>query len=413
MSDEPEPKESPDAAGRVGDEAPESADIPQHQGQPQERVIEVDKLLLRDAAGKYRGKISAQEDGSASMLLSDNSGQAWVWLGINPSGEAFLELKDRHGEVNFKVPAGSPPPEAADQPAPTPPQDPVPDSPPRYPEPPGPFQTVAMPGEGGGVPPGGLGGEASIYVRDRLDKIDRQNRRQWFFLGVILPLLVLILATQAYLLVRLHHPGSLEAQALAVQDPNGVMRAWLGAKDGKVGLDLWDRQGKRRAFMGLGPEGSPGLTLYDQEQRPRAQLVLGPDGNPKFKLEDNLGLKGLTEQHAPHDLGNQQNSVGTVPGSEKGTVTSPTPNAGDTQGKNVSPDRAAPAEVVYVGSKTSNKYHYPSCKWAKTIKPSKLIVFHSAAEAQELGYSPCPVCKPPRIDKKPPQTPGPGAKPAE
>jgi hypothetical protein len=48
------------------------------------------------------------------------------------------------------------------------------------------------------------------------------------------------------------------------------------------------------------------------------------------------------------------------------------------------------------GSKTSNKYHYPACKWAKQIKASKLIKFRSPEEAQEAGYIPCPVCKPPK-----------------
>ena len=47
------------------------------------------------------------------------------------------------------------------------------------------------------------------------------------------------------------------------------------------------------------------------------------------------------------------------------------------------------------GSKTSNKYHYPTCKWTKQISPSNLIKFRSPEEAQKAGYIPCPVCKPP------------------
>jgi methylphosphotriester-DNA--protein-cysteine methyltransferase len=48
------------------------------------------------------------------------------------------------------------------------------------------------------------------------------------------------------------------------------------------------------------------------------------------------------------------------------------------------------------GSKTSNKYHYPTCKWTKQIKSSNLIKFRSPEEAQKAGYIPCPVCKPPK-----------------
>jgi pilus assembly protein CpaE len=61
---------------------------------------------------------------------------------------------------------------------------------------------------------------------------------------------------------------------------------------------------------------------------------------------------------------------------------------------------AAKAQVKpkYVGSSTSNKYHYPDCKWAKTIPHKKLIGFKSVAEAQAKGYIPCPTCNPPRKD---------------
>ncbi len=49
----------------------------------------------------------------------------------------------------------------------------------------------------------------------------------------------------------------------------------------------------------------------------------------------------------------------------------------------------------FVGSVTSNRYHLPSCKWAKTIKPKKAITFASPEEASKAGYVPCPRCKPP------------------
>jgi hypothetical protein len=63
---------------------------------------------------------------------------------------------------------------------------------------------------------------------------------------------------------------------------------------------------------------------------------------------------------------------------------------------------AKPTEVIppvkYVGSITSNKYHYPHCKWAAEINPKKLRTFSSAKEARERGYIPCPTCGPPRHD---------------
>jgi methylphosphotriester-DNA--protein-cysteine methyltransferase len=56
------------------------------------------------------------------------------------------------------------------------------------------------------------------------------------------------------------------------------------------------------------------------------------------------------------------------------------------------------ADFKYVGSKTSNKYHYPDCKWAKRISAKNLITFKSAQEAVKAGYVPCKVCNPPTKD---------------
>jgi hypothetical protein len=61
------------------------------------------------------------------------------------------------------------------------------------------------------------------------------------------------------------------------------------------------------------------------------------------------------------------------------------------------PNRPSAAKVVYVGSKNSNKYHYPTCKWAKQIKPGGLITFKSVEEARHRHYFPCPACKPPPL----------------
>ncbi|MDO9334438.1 MAG: thermonuclease family protein [Dehalococcoidales bacterium] len=52
----------------------------------------------------------------------------------------------------------------------------------------------------------------------------------------------------------------------------------------------------------------------------------------------------------------------------------------------------------YVGSKSSDKYHIPSCTWAKKINPENEVWFNSATDAKLNGYSPCGVCKPPASD---------------
>ena len=55
----------------------------------------------------------------------------------------------------------------------------------------------------------------------------------------------------------------------------------------------------------------------------------------------------------------------------------------------------ADSEKVFVGSVKSDKYHYPSCKWAEKIKPENEIWFSSSQDARNQGYVPCKVCSPP------------------
>lgn len=55
--------------------------------------------------------------------------------------------------------------------------------------------------------------------------------------------------------------------------------------------------------------------------------------------------------------------------------------------------------TTYVGSSSSNKYHYTTCKWAQKILPENLVTFNSPEEAMKSGYMPCKVCKPPMKSK--------------
>lgn len=47
---------------------------------------------------------------------------------------------------------------------------------------------------------------------------------------------------------------------------------------------------------------------------------------------------------------------------------------------------------AFVGSKNSNKYHLPSCRWAKQIKPENLVCFSSVEDAVKKGYQPDKNC---------------------
>ncbi len=50
----------------------------------------------------------------------------------------------------------------------------------------------------------------------------------------------------------------------------------------------------------------------------------------------------------------------------------------------------------YVGSKRSDKYHLPDCKWAKKIGTQNQIWFDTVAEAQSAKYLACSICDPGR-----------------
>lgn len=43
-------------------------------------------------------------------------------------------------------------------------------------------------------------------------------------------------------------------------------------------------------------------------------------------------------------------------------------------------------------SKKSNKYHFPTCKWAKKIKQKNLIIFETSSDAENSKYIPCKIC---------------------
>lgn len=47
---------------------------------------------------------------------------------------------------------------------------------------------------------------------------------------------------------------------------------------------------------------------------------------------------------------------------------------------------------AFVGSKNSNKYHLPTCRWAKNIKPENLVCFSSVEDAVAKNYQPDKTC---------------------
>lgn len=51
-----------------------------------------------------------------------------------------------------------------------------------------------------------------------------------------------------------------------------------------------------------------------------------------------------------------------------------------------------PQNCAFIGSKNSNKYHVPTCRWAKNIKPENITCFKDKNEAESKGYLPDKNC---------------------
>jgi hypothetical protein len=98
-----------------------------------------------------------------------------------------------------------------------------------------------------------------------------------------------------------------------------------------------------------------------------------------------------TPPQPPKPIAEVQNTLSAAP---KIKVNDPQPVAAPSDPKTAE----VPAPVKYVGFLTSNKYHYPGCKWAAGIKQHGYQTFSSDREAREKGYIPCPTCKPSQSD---------------
>ena len=145
-------------------------------------------------------------------------------------------------------------------------------------------------------------------------------------------------------------------------------------------------------------KGAPSLKSAVQLQDPS---TIEPQTSPEASPPDRQKAAPATAEGIPSLTGPSQEPTPSAAAQE----TSALPAGQESLPVTNTPQEPKAPAVTYVGSITSNKYHYPDCKWAKTIIPRKVRVFHSVAEAQKAGYISCPVCRPPLTDEsKPPTT---------
>ena len=255
------------------------------------------------------------------------------------------------------------------------------------------------------------------------EQLPPRGSGQRFFNISILLLLVVALGGLSFLLAQTQWGrGSVETGSLTIRGTDGLVHAWLGERDGQVSLCLLDKAGRSRAQLTLDAAGSPSLSLLDEPQKNRVELKMGAGGEPVLSQVKEPALPAGRMSKTPVPSGDETAAPAAAlpePAAPKTPETAAAlpenpdnPKAAEgpdhlSSDRSRGPGSALPEDtgtnvpaavpaVKFVGSKTSNKYHYPDCRWAKTIRPDRLVTFGSVDAAQERGYVPCPACKPPK-----------------
>jgi hypothetical protein len=74
------------------------------------------------------------------------------------------------------------------------------------------------------------------------------------------------------------------------------------------------------------------------------------------------------------------------------TTTTTTETTTTTQAEGSCTALGCPSGTEFVGSKSSDKYHLCTCRYAKKIKPDNIVCFSSKQDAESQGYVPCGTC---------------------
>ena len=197
-------------------------------------------------------------------------------------------------------------------------------------------------------------------ILNLLTRVEQQNRHLTIYGSVILTLVFVFMLFSTYLLKETH--------------------ALLGKSPIKVASGISVPQPPENGAHPLKADNQPQSAAPAKAPNNAAAPPLAPKEPAQAGAGENVTL--TSESHTPA----LQQQILKMPA---GQAPSPVINT---------PRESAVPMVDYIGSITSNKYHYRDCKWAKTIIPRKVRVFHSVAEAHKAGYISCPTCKPPLTD---------------
>jgi hypothetical protein len=130
-----------------------------------------------------------------------------------------------------------------------------------------------------------MDGRTPEDVARRLETLERESRR-WKRVG----LLVLVGAAAGLVMGQVRAPAdTIEARRVVVKDASGAPRGVLsGTNDGAV-LELYDKDGDRRAVLGLAGDGSVVLSLSAKAEKVGAWLSTTSFGQSSLQFADRSG----------------------------------------------------------------------------------------------------------------------------
>jgi hypothetical protein len=98
-------------------------------------------------------------------------------------------------------------------------------------------------------------------------------------------------------------------------------------------------------------------------------------------------MQGQKWQNKPLIIEKSAQAITCTPEGEK-----PAPGANLSPSEPLVNPAANKQACAYVGSKNSNKYHLPTCQWAKRIKPENVVCFKSVEDVAGKNYQPDKGC---------------------
>jgi hypothetical protein len=245
------------------------------------RVLEAQEIVIKDPAGRVRGRLSSWNNGDfAGLAVYDAQGRTVAELGGWAAGGAALHLYDGEQKLRADVRAWAN------------------------------GLSAMRVWDKGGVPRAMLtheveDGRGRLAIQDGRGRLRLElsaadngaiNQRLWDANGKVRSWWSVEPGGQPFFSLRdkderVRTELSVRADGtpdVKLYEASGKARTWLSLEpDGSAIFSLWDRDGRSRMSLTVDPAGSPSLRQLDAAGKARVWLAVGaPDGRPALSLRD-------------------------------------------------------------------------------------------------------------------------------